>query len=158
MAYRIYTSGGYLKIEDIAGMEKTVSMPVQYTKYHTSDIYIYISSAVLGGLQNARYRSIDLFQPNGTPFASVDDLLIWLDKHTAIVLTPEVLETIDKKYTHIQFDSALVWFVQHNLSKFPAVSVFDEFNEQIEGSVTHINNTLLNIEFNTAERGVVYCN
>jgi len=56
-------------------------------------------------------------------------------------------------YRHLQSTPATIWTVLHNLNFFPNVTVFDSGESQIEGTVTHINETQLTISFSEAISG-----
>jgi len=56
-------------------------------------------------------------------------------------------------YRHLQSTPAIIWTVLHNLNFFPNVTVFDSGESQIEGTVTHINETQLTISFSEAISG-----
>ena len=56
-------------------------------------------------------------------------------------------------YRHLQSTPASSWTINHNLNFFPNVTVFDSGESQIEGSVTHINETQLTITFSAAISG-----
>jgi hypothetical protein len=63
---------------------------------------------------------------------------------------------------HLAFNQntpSSLWTIQHNLGKFPSVTVFDSAKTQIEGDVTHINNNELTINFGAGSfAGVAYLN
>lgn len=155
--YRLYTSGGYLKIQDIE-TSKVVSLPIQYTKYSIIAENLYLTPVFLGSIQNLSYRIDSLRQPNGTLFNSVDDLVTWLDYHTAICLSPEMCDFLDKNYIHIQWIASNVWSVNHNLNKYPGVTVFDNENNEIIASISMIDLNSLQVVFNTPEIGFLVCN
>lgn len=56
-------------------------------------------------------------------------------------------------YTHVQSATASTWTIVHNLNFFPNVTVFDSGDSQVEGSVTHINETTLTVSFSSAISG-----
>lgn len=56
-------------------------------------------------------------------------------------------------YRHLQNSVSDTWTVVHNLNFFPNVTVFDSGESQIEGSVTHIDETQLTITFSAAISG-----
>jgi hypothetical protein len=56
-------------------------------------------------------------------------------------------------YKHTQNSPLAVWTVVHNLNFFPNVTVFDSGESQVEGSVTHIDETRLTISFSSAIAG-----
>ena len=56
-------------------------------------------------------------------------------------------------YRHIQSATASTWTVVHNLNFYPNVAVFDSAGTQVEGSVTHTDETTLTISFSSAISG-----
>lgn len=56
-------------------------------------------------------------------------------------------------YKHTQNSPLAVWTVVHNLNFFPNVTIFDSGESQVEGSVTHIDETRLTISFSSAIAG-----
>lgn len=56
-------------------------------------------------------------------------------------------------YRHLQTSASSVWAIVHNLNFFPNITVFDSANSQVEGSVTHIDETTLTISFSSAISG-----
>jgi hypothetical protein len=56
-------------------------------------------------------------------------------------------------YKHNQATPLSTWTVVHNLNFFPNVTVFDSAESQVEGSVTHIDETRLTISFSSAIAG-----
>jgi hypothetical protein len=67
------------------------------------------------------------------------------------VASSEVVALVS--YTHNQGAAASTWTIVHNLNFFPNVTVFDSGNSQIEGNVTHINETTLTITFSSSLSG-----
>lgn len=61
-------------------------------------------------------------------------------------------------YVHNQAAPDDVWAVQHDLGKFPSVTVVDSAGAQVEGSVTFVDDTSLTIEFSAAFSGRAYLN
>lgn len=54
----------------------------------------------------------------------------------------------DKNFLFIQQDESEVWYINHNLQKYPSVTIFGIDGEEVEAQVTHISNNELKIEFN----------
>jgi hypothetical protein len=70
---------------------------------------------------------------------------------TAGVAASDVVALV--AHTHNQNTPASTWTITHNLNFFPNVTVFDSGESQIEGSVTHINETQLTVSFSAAISG-----
>lgn len=65
---------------------------------------------------------------------------------------------VDKTFTFTQGAPATVWNVQHNLGKFPSVSVVNNNDIIVNGQVEYIDNNNLTITFSAAFTGKVYLN
>jgi hypothetical protein len=61
-------------------------------------------------------------------------------------------------YVHTQSVASATWTVNHNLNKFPSVTIVDTANDEVEGEVTHISNTQLTIKFSAAISGKAFIN
>jgi hypothetical protein len=64
----------------------------------------------------------------------------------------------DKTYVFIQNTPSLVWNIQHNLNKFPSVSVVNINNVLLYGEVTYVDLNNLIIEFSAGFSGKAYMN
>ena len=56
-------------------------------------------------------------------------------------------------YRHTQNAPLTTWTVNHNLNFYPNVTVFNSAGSQVEGNVTHTNETSLTLTFSTAVSG-----
>lgn len=70
----------------------------------------------------------------------------------------DTLEDKDKNYVHNQMSASSTWSVQHNLNKFPSVSVVDSGNNMVVGDVEYIDENNLTITFNASFSGKAYIN
>jgi len=64
----------------------------------------------------------------------------------------------DKNYVYIQSVPSVLWNVQHNLGKFPSVSVVNINNVLLYGEVTYIDSNNLTITFSAGFSGKAYMN
>jgi hypothetical protein len=64
----------------------------------------------------------------------------------------------DKFFTFNQPSASSVWNIQHNLAKFPSVSVVDSANNIVQGFTTYLDNNNLTISFTSAFSGKAYLN
>lgn len=55
--------------------------------------------------------------------------------------------TEDKNYLHVQSVASDEWVINHNLNKYPSVSVLDSANNEVIGDVEHIDKNNLKIKF-----------
>lgn len=59
-------------------------------------------------------------------------------------------------YIHEQSISSNEWYIEHNLNRFPSVTVVDSADNQYEGSVTYLNQNEIIIEFNAPFTGKAF--
>ena len=64
----------------------------------------------------------------------------------------------DKYYEHTQSVSSDLWTINHNMSKVPAVTIFDDSGNNVEGQITVVDSNNITIGFNTAFSGVAHLN
>jgi hypothetical protein len=64
----------------------------------------------------------------------------------------------DKFFTFNQPSASSVWNIQHNLAKFPSVSIVDSANNIVQGFTTYLDNNNLTISFTSAFSGKAYLN
>lgn len=85
------------------------------------------------------------------------------DNDTSGLIATDVQGAIDElqeksNATHHQSVAALVWSVPHNLNKRCAVQIVNNSLHEIEGDIRWVNDNEVEITFNTARTGYVYCN
>lgn len=66
--------------------------------------------------------------------------------------------TGDKNFVYTQAVASAVWNIQHDLDKFPSVSIVDDDNNQVYGSVTYNTVNDLTITFTAPFAGKAYMN
>lgn len=59
----------------------------------------------------------------------------------------------DKNFIFIQAVASTTWDVTHNMGKFPAVSIIDSLNREVEGEIEHITVNRYIATFNAAISG-----
>jgi hypothetical protein len=64
----------------------------------------------------------------------------------------------DKAFIFSQVVPSSQWTINHNLNKFPSVSVVDSNNSTVQGLVTYISNSELTINFSAGFSGKAYLN
>lgn len=84
----------------------------------------------------------------------LDTIFLW----NGVVWIEVAIGSGDKHYTHVQGASSATWTVNHNLSKYPSVTVVDSGGTEVEGEVNHINTNSLTISFTAAFSGTAYIN
>lgn len=65
---------------------------------------------------------------------------------------------VDLNYTHIQGFAADTWDIHHSLGKYPAVTVVDSSNDEVEGSIHYIDADHVQVTFSAAFSGTAYLN
>lgn len=64
----------------------------------------------------------------------------------------------DKTYVHDQMIASATWTVNHNLNKFPAITIVDSAGEVVEGSIQELTSSQAVLVFSSAFAGKAYCN
>jgi hypothetical protein len=65
----------------------------------------------------------------------------------------------DKHYIHRQLVAESTWVVQHNLGKFPSISVIDSAGDEIEGGDVHHDSEIqATLRFSVSFSGTAICN
>lgn len=83
------------------------------------------------------------------------------DQHPIDAITGlrEALETgADKTYVHEQGNASDTWEIQHNLNKYPSVTLVDSANTQFEAQVVYNDKNNCTVYMNGATKGKAYLN
>jgi hypothetical protein len=64
----------------------------------------------------------------------------------------------DTHYTHTQAVASDTWVIDHNLGKYPSVSVVDSANDEVEGSVNHVDPMRVILVFSAPFSGKAFLN
>lgn len=64
----------------------------------------------------------------------------------------------DKKYTHLQIVPSEEWIIEHNLSKYPSVTIVDSAGTVVIGDVEYISTMILRVTFTSPFSGEAYLN
>lgn len=64
----------------------------------------------------------------------------------------------DKTYVYSQTTATKTWDIEHNLNKYPSVTVVDSGNNAVIGEVTYIDKNNVRVNFNAAFSGNAYLN
>ena len=64
----------------------------------------------------------------------------------------------DKRFVYNQSSSSSVWTIEHNLNKFPSVTVVDSAGTIVIGEINYTNINNLTLTFSAAFSGVAYLN
>jgi hypothetical protein len=68
------------------------------------------------------------------------------------------INAVNSYYRHTQSVPMTHWFINHQLGKFPSVTVHDSANETILGDVEYIDINTLNVVFGSPFSGEAYIN
>lgn len=155
-------------------IEVEINSPVNITSEITTNLTL--EAAVYNG---ARGRSAYEVWIGEGYTGSEEDFLQWLRVQTAAETTvvdignhyqatnvEDILQevaqmiaaTTDKHYKHTQGIASSTWVIQHNLNKYPAVYVFDNYARQIIGDIVFNDANKLTIKFSGGFSGVAYLN
>lgn len=64
----------------------------------------------------------------------------------------------DKNFIHTQGVPSATWVIQHNLGKYPSVTVIDTAGTEVEGEVRHVDVNNLVLEFSAGFAGTATLN
>jgi hypothetical protein len=64
----------------------------------------------------------------------------------------------DKAFVFTQMTPSSEWAINHNMSKFPSVSIVDSTNSVVVGEVQYIDKNSVTVTFNGAFSGKAYLN
>lgn len=64
----------------------------------------------------------------------------------------------DKNYVHNQSAAAATWIVDHNLNKFPAITIVDSAGSKVYGDIVYITTNRAELRFSAAFSGKAYFN
>lgn len=70
----------------------------------------------------------------------------------------EAQSAADKEYTYTQSSASNVWVINHNLEKFPSVTIVDSANTVVIGDITYNTTNQLTVTFNGSFSGKAYLN
>lgn len=70
----------------------------------------------------------------------------------------EIQDYGDKNTTHEQSTPSSVWTINHNMGKYPSVTIIDSAGSEVEGEVVHTNENSLKIIFGSGFSGIATLN
>lgn len=114
-------------------------------------------SVDIGLSQTTQSMGIDV-QTNGLAKVNHDETLQGDGTSTRpLGIADDVMAKIET-FTFEQGIAADVWVIEHNLDKYPSVSVVDSANNIVSGNVHYIDENNLTITFNGAFTGKAFLN
>lgn len=66
--------------------------------------------------------------------------------------------TPDKNYVHNQSSAASTWIIEHNLNKYPSISIIDSAGTEVYGSINRVDENIAILEFSAPFSGTAICN
>jgi hypothetical protein len=67
-------------------------------------------------------------------------------------------DATDKTFEYTQVSPAVTWNIQHNLNKFPSITVIDTLDTVVVGEYTYIDNNNVTLTFSAGFAGKAYLN
>lgn len=61
-------------------------------------------------------------------------------------------------YTHTQIAAATTWDIEHNLNKFPSVTIVDSGGTKVYGEITYVSTNRIVLNFSAEFSGKAYLN
>jgi len=144
------------------------NLPTDISRFYTSplvDSYIIITNSkdisnfgiFLWNTADLRPLTTDFWDIGLTHVTSSGDLSEDEDYFMSL-LTYNAKASADKTFIFTQSTPSESWVVNHNLNKFPSVSIVDSSNEQVMGSVEYIDLNSLIITFSSSFSGKAFLN
>lgn len=102
---------------------------------------------------------VDLIIQDDIANAAEDDLVNGTFNN-GLVTALGVKQYVQQKdsYTHIQGEASDVWMIEHNMGRYPSVTVVDSAGSAVFGDVTYANENQLTVTFSVAFSGKAYLN
>lgn len=150
-----FATSGNLIIDYINTLVGEAIMIAQCDDLNNFGIYKFISITPVSGQPNFIDIVIEVVNAHGS---------ILQDKFYAIAVYPGFINPNidpnvgDKNFVYTQSVAASTWNVQHDLDKFPSVSIVNDDNTQVFGSVEYVDNNNLIITFTAPFSGKAYMN
>lgn len=108
------------------------------------------------GYQSGTPLGVEGGQLISADMVDVPAIAVVVDKHTIQLIQPTPRPPVNPggggggdsdSYLHQQLVPAITWTINHNLNKFPAVSVMNDTNEQIWGDIKYVNINSVSVTF-----------
>lgn len=93
-----------------------------------------------------------------TTLYGIDKLMVIGAENEHLVTVQTLADAVDKHYVHTQSVVADTWNINHNLNKFPSISVVDSAESQVEGDVEYVDANNVTLRFCGAFSGKAYLN
>jgi len=150
-----FATSGNLIIDYINTLVNQAIIIAQCDDLNNFGIYKFVSISPVSGNPNFVDIVLESVDAHGS---------ILQDKFYAIAVYPGFVNPDigpsggDKNFVYTQAVASASWNVVHNLDKFPSVSIVNDDNTQVFGSVEYIDNDNLTITFTAPFSGKAYMN
>lgn len=64
----------------------------------------------------------------------------------------------DKNFVYVQHEPSDTWIIEHNLNKYPSVTIMDSANSVMIGDIKYINENKLEVKFTSSPTGTAVLN
>ena len=91
-------------------------------------------------------------------YASKSGLVLIVNESETGIDVTEVVQLNDKYYVHFQLNADTEWIVEHNLDKYPYVSILNDNEKEINGEVLFLDTNTLLVKIEVALTGIVCVN
>lgn len=79
-------------------------------------------------------------------------------RNPVLILQPADVTVADKNYVHTQAVPSTTWTINHNLGKFPSISIVDTSDREWLGDIIHNSINQAVVVFAASFGGKAYCN
>lgn len=93
-----------------------------------------------------------------TTLESTDEIMVVTSTAENLISVHNLSDVVDKNYIHNQTSASAVWTIEHNLNKFPSVSIVDSAGTLVIGDISYVNQNRITVSFRSAFSGKAYCN
>ena len=157
--------GGGTNFSDITTIDLSVKMPnatdaLPYLEYLIGDEIKFADRHNLGSFGIFTFNSItqvqgDIYRLDLTPSSSSVGRL---NNKALYAIDVDFVSGSDKTFIFEQALPASTWIINHDLKKFPSVTVVDSANSTVEGGITYNNENQLTLTFTATFSGKAYLN
>lgn len=111
-------------------------------------------------IPNTPYVEYDIVLYNGSSYVAIESVndAVTPDNNASFILLAEGAPGEPDKNFVLPFTVSNHIVVNHNLGKYPAVTVFDSAGDQVEGSIAYNNTNSLEVSFAAPFSGTITCN
>lgn len=125
-----------------------------------------ISTIKAGGAwdENTEYAAMTTVSYKGNVYITIKDTpagILPTNTSCYTLFLEGIPDGSDKTYIFLQTTESNVWTIEHNMNKYPSVTIIGEFDEGYEsvlGDIEYIDENTLTVSFETATKGKAYLN